>query len=312
MYDNYSSDAELDTKVLTGSSEYDVVFPSDRSMTPLIKKEKLAPLDKAKLPNIKHMDPKFMDARFDRGNKYSVPYFWGTAAVGIRTDHVTEPVKGFEVLFDPKYKGRITMLDDPENVVAIVMLHLGRPMNSTDDADLAKVKELLKKQRPLVQAYTSDGYKEKLISDEAWVVLGWTGDILQARKDQKKIKAIIPESGSMIWADSMAIPSNALNPELAHAFINFLMEPAIAAKNANFVQYPTPNKAAYEMVDAALKQDPAIYPPAAVLDRCQWLLDRGPAISQNRGALAGGEVTPEGSWTGGRSRPVGPAPGPDR
>jgi spermidine/putrescine transport system substrate-binding protein len=266
--------------MLTGGGGYDVVFPSDRSMPPLVNKGKLAPLDKQLLPNLKHIEPKFLDARFDRGNRFSVPYFWGTVAVGIRTDHVTGPVQGFEVLFDPRYKGRITMLDDPENVVAIVLLYLGLPMNSTEDAHLAKVKEVLTRQRPLVQAYTSDTFKEKLISGEAWVVLGWSGDILQASKEQDKVRAIVPATGTMIWADSMAIPIDARNPRLAHDFINYLLEPEIAARNANFVQYATPNAAARKLVNKTLLADPTVYPPPQVLERCQWLLDRGPDIAK--------------------------------
>ncbi len=280
QYDNFASDAELETKMLAGGSEYDVIFPSDRSMTPLVKKGLLAPLDKSLLPGMKHLDPKFLDARFDRGNRYSVPYFWGTVAVGVQSDKVDKDAKDFKVLFDPKYSGHITMLDDPENVVAIVLLSLNLPMNSTKDEDLAKVKAVLKAQRPLVQAYTSDAFKDKLISGDAWVALGWSGDILQAREKRASVRVIVPSSGSMIWADSMAIPVGAKQPKLAHAFIDFLLGPEVAARNANFVRYPTPNAAARAKVDPALRSDPAVYPPADVLDRCQWLEDRGADISK--------------------------------
>lgn len=279
-YTNYSSDSDLEGKLLTGGGPYDVVFPSDRSMTLLVKKNLLAELDRQQLPNWKNLDPKFLGRRFDPKNRVSVPYFWGTVAIGIRTDHVKEPVQGFEVLFDERYKGRITMLDDPEHVVAIALLHLGLPMNSTEPADLAKAKALLQKQAPLVQAYTSDGFKEKLIKDEAWVVMGWSGDILQARDEEKNVKAIVPASGTLIWVDSMAIPKNAANPRLAHEFINFLLDAQISGRNANFVKYASPNQAARAHIDAKFLNDPVIYPPAKVLERCQWLEDRGPAFAR--------------------------------
>jgi spermidine/putrescine-binding protein len=280
QYDNYSSESELETKLLAGGGGYDVIFPSDRSMAPLIQKGLLADLDKSLLPNLNHIGAKFMGAPYDPENRYSVPYFWGTVAVGIRTDHVTDPVKGFEVLFDEKYKGRITMLDDAENVIATVMLHLGHPMNSTEEAHLAEVKDVLLKQRPLVQAYTSDAFKEKLIKGEAWVVLGWSGDILQARGENENITAVVPETGTMIWVDAIAIPKDAKNDRLAHEFINFLLDPAIAARNAKVVQYATPNVAAREKLDPEMLADPAIYPPQEVLDRCQWLQDRGAEITK--------------------------------
>lgn len=280
QYDNYSSESELEAKLLTGGGGYDVVFPSDKSMVALVSKNLLAEIDREKLPNFKNLDPKFLGGPYDKENKFSVPYFWGTVAIGIRTDHVKDDVKGFEVLFDEKYKGRITMLDDGENVIATVLLHLGHPMNSTDDAHLAEAKELLLKQKPLVQAYTSDAYKEKLISGEAWVALGWSGDILQAADENENVKAIIPETGTMIWVDSMAIPADSGNSPLAHEFINFLLDAKIAAKNAEYVQYPTPNAAAKKLIDPETLNNPSIYPPEEVIDRCEWLLDRGAEIEK--------------------------------
>jgi spermidine/putrescine transport system substrate-binding protein len=280
QYDNYSSESELENKLSSDGGGYDVIFPSDKSMVALVSKKRLGEIDKEQLSNFKHLDKKFLDAPFDQGNKYSVPYFWGTVAVGINTEHVTKPVKGFEALFDEEYKGRITMLDDAENVVATVMLHLGHPMNSIDDAHLAEVKELLLKQKPLVQAYTSDIYKEKLISGEAWVSLGWSGDILQAAAENENIVAIVPETGTMIWVDSMAIPADSGNVPLAHEFINFLLDPKNAAKNAEYVEYATPNTAALALLDPEARDNPSIYPSEEVIDRCQWLQDRGEAIEK--------------------------------
>ncbi|MEX2026113.1 MAG: spermidine/putrescine ABC transporter substrate-binding protein, partial [Pirellulaceae bacterium] len=280
QYDNFSSESELDTKLLTGGGGYDVVFPSDHSMVVMVEKDLLADLDKSQLPNLAHIDPQFLDPPYDPGCRRGAPYFWGTLAIGIRTDHVKQPVEGFEVLFDERYAGRITMLDDAENVVGAMMMHLGHSINSVDDRELAEVKRLLERQRPLVQAYTSDAYKEKLIKGEAWVVLGWSGDIVQAASESEHVRAIVPQRGTMLWVDSMAIPKAARNKRLAHAFINFLLEPEIAARNAKFVSFPSPNLAAREMLDAEILADPAIYPPEPVLRRCQRLHDRGPAIAK--------------------------------
>ena len=209
-----------------------------------------------------------------------VPYFCGTLAVGVRTDRVKETPKGFEALFDERYRGHITLLDDAEDVVAATLLHLGLPMNSTEDADLAKVEEVLLKQRPLVQSFTSDDYKERLIQGNTWVALGWSGDLLQAKKLEKRIAVVVPENGTMIWVDSMAVCKTAKNPRLAHEFINFLLEPDIGARNANFLHYATPNATARSKIDAEIAKDPAVYPPQTLLDKCQWLKDRGTAIAK--------------------------------
>lgn len=278
QYDNYSTESELETKLLTGGVGYDVVFPSDHGMILLTRKDMLLPLDKSKLPNLANLDPLLLDPPYDPGNRFSVPYFWGTLAVGVRTDKIQEPVEGFAVLFDERYKGRITMLDDAENVVAGVMLHLGHPLNSTDAAHLREVKQALALQKPLVQSYTSDAYKEKLIKGEAWAVLGWSGDILQAARENPHVKAIVPSSGTMVWTDNMVIPQGARNVALAHAFINFLLEAEIAAGNANHVRYASPNAAARPFLSAELLENPAVYPPPEVLEKCDRLRDRGAEI----------------------------------
>ena len=280
VYDNYASDAELETKLITGGGAYDVIFPSDRTMAAFVAKDLLAEIDKTRLSNLTHIDAKFLTPPFDPKNRFSVPYFWGTLAVGIRGDHVTDSIKGFEPLFDERYRGKITMLDDAENVVAAMLMHLGLPLNSTEDADLGMVKELLVKQRPLVGAYTSDSYKEKLISGEAWVSLGWSGDLRQATDENRQVRTVVPESGTLIWLDNMAIPLGAKNLSLAHDFMNFLLDPAVAARNAAHVHFATPNRTALAQLPAELRADPAIYPPPEVLARCEWLEHRGAAVAK--------------------------------
>lgn len=280
VYDNYSSDSELETRLLTGGGDYDLVVPSDRSMPALLGKGALRPIDKTLLPNWKHIDAKFLAPPFDPENRFSVPYFWGTVAVGVRGDHVADPPASFEPLFDERNSGRITMLDDAEHSVAVALMHLGRPMNSVAEDDLATVQKLLEEQRPLVQAYTSDSYKEKLISGAAWASLGWSGDLRQAAEEEPQVRVIIPQKGTTIWLDSLALCQGAKNVELAHRFINFLLDPEVAARNAQFVHYATPNREALALLPSEVRDDSAVYPPAEVLDRCGWLEDRGQAIAK--------------------------------
>jgi spermidine/putrescine transport system substrate-binding protein len=286
IYDNYSSDSELETRLATGAGSYDVAFPSDRAMIALVAKELLAPLDRWRLANFRHLDPKFLALSFDSQNHVSVPYFWGTLAVGVRTDRVRQAGMGLESLFDPQNRGRITMLDDMENVVAAVLGHLGLPLNSVEPDHLQQVKRVLLEQRPLVQAYTSDSYRERLIAGEAWAALGWSGDLLQADQELKKgrgearVHVIVPSGGTMLWLDSMVIPKAATNVELAHAFIDHLLDPQVAATNALKVNYASPNAAARNLLPAAMLANTSIYPPTAVLERCTWLQNRGSDIER--------------------------------
>jgi len=290
VYDNYSSDSELESRLATGAGGYDVAFPSDRAMAALIAKQALQPLDHLQLKNQRYLDRKFVRAPFDRENRFSLPYFWGTLAVGVRTDHIDGDVHGLEVLFDERHRGRVTLLDDMENVVAAVLAYLGLPLNSVDPIHLEKAKQLLIQQRPLVQAYTSDSYRERLISGEAWAALGWSGDLLQADNVLKetgrpggRVRVIIPREGTMLWLDSMVIPKAATNVELAHRFIDYLLDPNIAVRNALLVNYGTPNTAARELLPAATLADESIYPPPEVLARCGWLENRGAEIEKIEG-----------------------------
>jgi spermidine/putrescine-binding protein len=256
-------------------------------MAALVAKDLLADLDRARLTNYRHLDPKFLAPPFDALNRFSVPYFWGTLAVGIRTDFVERSAQGLEVLFDPRYRGRITMLDDMENVIAAVLGHLGFPLNSVDPKHLAAAQRLLIQQKPLVQAYTSDSYRERLIAGEAWVALGWSGDLLQAGseleksgRNQARVRVIIPPGGTMIWIDSMVIPKAAKNIELAHAFIDHLLDPTIAALNAQKVNYATANATARSLLPSAMLADESIYLPLELLERCTWLKNRGSDIEK--------------------------------
>lgn len=286
VYDNYSSDSELETRLATGAGSYDVVFPSDRALTALMAKGLLQPIDRSQLPNFHHLDPKFLGRPFDAENRFSVPYFLGTLAVGIRTDFITDKVTGLEPLFDGRNRGRITMLDDMENVIAAALCHLKLPLNSVEQVHLDLAQGLLVDQKPLVQAYTSDSYRERLISAEAWAALGWSGDLLQAGTEllesgsSARVAVIVPPQGTMLWMDSMVIPSRAQRADLAHAFINFLLDPRVAALNAQKVNYATPNAAARALLPAAILANTSIYLPADLVDRCTWLEDRGELIER--------------------------------
>jgi spermidine/putrescine transport system substrate-binding protein len=286
VYDNFSSDSELEARLATGGGAYDVVFPSDRAMHSLLAKGLLQPLDHGQLANAPNLNPEFRGMPFDKGNRFSLPYFWGTVAMGLRRgpQFVAAPATGLEPLFDRRYRGRITMLDDLENVVASVLMYLGRPLNSVAAADLQAAKQLLMQQKPLVQAYTSDSYRERLIAGDAWVSLGWSGDLLQAARiaaeQGDQIDVVVPQTGTLLWLDSLAIPRRATNIRLAHEFLDYLLDAGVAARNAEYVRYATPNLAAFGRLPADLAADVRIYPPAAMLKRCDWLIDRGADIAK--------------------------------
>jgi len=294
VYDNYSSDSELETRLATGAGDYDVVFPSDRAMVALLAKGLLQPLERTRLTNFGNLDADFLGLSFDESNKFSVPYFWGTLAVGVRSDLCPVQARGLEVLFDERLRRRITMLDDMENVVAAALSQLGHPLNSVEPAHLQAAERLLLSQKPLVQAYTSDSYRERLISGDAWAALGWSGDLLQADGElermggtvgdrattARRVQVIVPPTGTMLWIDSMVIPRRAQQVELAHAFINHLLDARVGAMNAEKVNYATPNRATRALLPSSMLADERIYPPADVVQRSRWLKNRGAEIEK--------------------------------
>ncbi|PIE33012.1 ABC transporter substrate-binding protein [candidate division KSB3 bacterium] len=252
-YDVYDSNESLLAKLQAGASGFDVIFPSDYMVNIMIQLDLLEPLDKTQIPNIANLDPALLDQPFDPGNKYSLPYTWGTAGIGYRADKVTEPVESWSVMFDPKYEGRIVMLDDVRETLGAALKYLGFSFNSTNPEELAKAKELLIQQKSIIKAYVSAQGEQMLLSSDAWLVHNWIGDIYRVAAEDPNIKYVIPKEGSSKFIDTCAIPKTAQNKEFAHQFINFLLEAEVDARIHNRIQYLTANKAAMPLLDEALR-----------------------------------------------------------
>jgi len=252
-YDVYDSNESLLAKLQAGASGFDVVFPSDYMIKIMIQLDLLEPLDTSKIPNIANLDPGLLDQAFDPGNRYSLPYTWGTAGIGYRADKVIGPVESWAIMFDPKYTGRIVMLDDVRETLGAALKYLGYPLNSTNPAELAQAKELLIHQKSIIKAYASAQAEQMLLSGDAWLVHNWSGDIYRVAAENSAIKYVIPKEGSSKFIDNCAIPKTAQNKELAHQFINFLLNAEVDARIHNQIQYLTANKAALPLLDEALR-----------------------------------------------------------
>lgn len=278
-YDNFSNNEELLAKIQAGASGYDVIFPSDYMVRIMIKQGLLAPLDRERLTNLGNLDPRFINPEYDPGLKHCVPYHWGTAGIAVNTKYVKDPVHSWKVLWDPKYRGKISMLDDPRAGMNPAFGVLGLPLNSGSPADIAAARDKMIEQKPLVKVYTSDIYPELLRSEEVWLAQGFTGDVYQVAKDKKEIQYVIPDEGTEFAVDSMCIPLRAKNPELAHTFIDYVLRADVAASIANDIHYPSPNRAATKLINPEILNDPGIYPPPEVMARLHVQPDIGDANS---------------------------------
>ncbi|GAK53894.1 extracellular solute-binding protein, family 1 [Candidatus Moduliflexus flocculans] len=273
-YDVYDSNETLLAKLQAGATGFDVIFPSDYMVEIMIKLGLLEPLDKSKISNCATLDPAFLNQPFDPGNQYSLPFAFGTVGIGYRSDKITKPVDSWKVLFDPQYEGRIVMLDDVRETLGVALKLVGGSINTKNPDELEKAKEMILKQKPLVKAYLAGQAEQLLLSGDAWLVHNWSGDIYRAAAENPAIAYVIPEEGSTKFLDNFAIPVSAQNKELAHQFINFLLQPEVDARIHNKVYFLSTNKAAFPLLDPALRATLETLSPE-LLGKLEFVQDLG-------------------------------------
>jgi putrescine transport system substrate-binding protein len=286
-YDVFDTNEVLETKLLTGKSGYDVVVPSAYFLERQIQAGVFRKLDKAKLPNLGYLDAGLQSsiASHDPRNEHGVIYMWGTTGIGFDADKIRAimpdaPTDSWSLVLDPaivsKFKDcGVSFLDDPTDMVGTVLLWLGKQPNSESAADLKLAEEALLRIRPYIRTIHSSQYIEDLANGEVCIAVGYSGDVLQARDraaeagQEIDIRYVIPREGALMWFDTLAIPADAGHPDNAHAFINYLLRPEVAAANSNYVNYATANTAALAQVNEALRNDTGIYPTPEVKERLQ-------------------------------------------
>jgi spermidine/putrescine transport system substrate-binding protein len=272
VYDEFEQNEEMFPKVEAGAVRYDVVCPSDYMIQKMIDEGLLAELNYDNIPNIKNIDPVYLKSaeEFDPGNKYSVPYCWGTLGILYNKTMVDEPIDSWGAIFDEKYSGDILMIDSVRDAFGIALTYLGYDLNSTSVTELEEAKALLKAQYPLVQAYVVDQVRDKMIGGEAALGVIYSGEAIYTKRENSDLEYVVPKEGSNVWIDAWVIPKNCRNKENAEAFINYMCDPEIALKNFEYITYSTPNKAAREMItDPDIKDSPVAFPDESVLNRCK-------------------------------------------
>ena len=293
VYDTYDSMETMEAKLSAPQSGYDIVVPTDRNMQRLIEAGIVQKLDKSKLPNEVHQWKLISDrlATYDPGNAYAENYMWGTTGIGYNVDKIEAalpgaPVDSWAMIFDPdvisKFKDcGVHLLDSPDDIFPPALNYLGLDPNSKDEDDLTKAADLVKTITPYVQKFHSSEYVNALANGDICLAVGYSGDVLQARDRAAEadngvaVEYAIPKEGALMWFDSMVIVIDAPHPEEAHAFIDYMMRPEVAAANSNFVYYANGSKDAQPLLDAEVIDDPAIYPWTLLT------LARGPADMDN-------------------------------
>ena len=285
VYDTYDNNEIVETKLLAGRSGYDLVVPSGPFLQRLITAGVFRKLDKSKLPNLQHMWPEVVQRMqvFDPGNQHAVNYMWGTTGIGLNVKRVQErlgqtALNTWDIVMRPELIGKLRdcgvhMLDAPEDIFPGVLNYLGLNPDSKRNEDLTRAGDALFRIRGNIQKFHSSEYINALANGDICMAVGYSGDVLQARRRAEEAKNgieiayVIPREGALMWFDSFAIPADAANVNEAHEFINFMMRPEVAAANTNFVSYASGNLAARKLVNREILENPGVYPDEATFKR---------------------------------------------
>jgi len=285
-YDTFDSNDMLETKLLAGKSGYDLVVPTAYFLERQIKAGLFRKLDRSKLPNLVNAWPEITNrlAVYDPGNQYAINYMWGTTGIGYNAKKAREilgadrKVDSWDLVFKPeniaKFKDcGVDMLDSSDDVVTAALHYLNLNPNTKEQAELQKAADLLTTIRPSVRKFHSSEYLNALASGEICLVLGWSGDIKQAQKRAAEAKNgveigyAIPKEGAQMWFDNLAIPTDASHAAEAHALVDYLQRPQIAARNSNVLGYANGNLASQAFIDKAVLDDPTVYPDEATMKK---------------------------------------------
>ncbi|MDY0322654.1 MAG: ABC transporter substrate-binding protein [Candidatus Carbobacillus sp.] len=276
IYQTFDSNEAMLAKIAQGGTPYDVAVPSEYAVSRMIAEDLLIPLDMKAIPNLKHIDPRFLNQSFDPHNRYSVPYFWGTVGIVYNKDVLGEgAITRWEDLWDASYRNSILLVDGAREIMGMALNSLGYSLNDTEVEHLLEAKAKLDELTPNVRAIVGDEIKFLLETDEATIGVVWSGDAAEIMSENEAFDYVIPEEGTNLWFDNFVIPKTARNVAGAHAFINFMLDAENAAMNAEYVGYATPNLAAHTYLPEYVTNDRRFYPDEVTQAKLEVYRDLG-------------------------------------
>ena len=284
--DYYSDNEEMLAKLEAGAVGYDLIVPTGNAVESLIRRKALRQLDKTQLPRLSNLNPNYLNTWFDPGNRYSVPYAYTVTLIGYNTEKLRErnlPTNTWALIFEPKYleklKGRVSVMNSARELMAAAMIYLGYPVHDTDPAKWDEAKRLILRAKPYWATFSNSTYIKDLAIGNIWVAQGYSNDMFRARADARaaerpfEINFSIPKEGAVLALDSFVIHRSGGRPDLAHAFINFMLDGDNAADVSNLIGAGNPNAAAMPLIRREITDSPAIFPTAADTKKLQMLRD---------------------------------------
>ncbi|MCM3244093.1 ABC transporter substrate-binding protein [Cytobacillus oceanisediminis] len=270
IYETFDSNEAMMTKIEQGGTAYDIAVPSEYAIEKMNEEDLLLPVDHSKIPNLKYIDQRFMNLPFDPGNEYSIPYFWGTVGILYNTDILGDKkITSWNDLWDPELKNQILLIDGAREVMGMGLNSLHYSLNDKNRDHLVEAKQMLDSLTPNIKAIVGDEIRMLMENDEAGIGVVWSGTAQELMWEKDNLEYVLPEEGSNLWFDNMVIPKTAKNPEAAHQFMNFILDPENAAQNTEYVGYSTPNKEALKYMDEETISDERFYPDEEMTARLE-------------------------------------------
>lgn len=267
VYETFDSNDAMEAKLKQGGTRYDIVFPSESSITKLVNQNLLQKLDHSKIKGLENISPFLLNSPVDKGNQYTVPYFWGTVGIMVNTKYIDpESIQTWNDLWKEDFKNKVLVLDGNREALGMALQSLGYSLNSKNENELHAAEVKLKELKPNVRAVLNEEIKTMMKLEEAPIGMGYSGDAAAVAEENPNVQYILPKDGSAVWTDNFAIAHTAVNIDGAYAFINFMLRPENAARNAEYVGYSTPNEKAKELMDPEVTSDETYYPSEEIIN----------------------------------------------
>lgn len=269
QYETFDSNEAMYTKIQQGGTVYDIAVPSDYMIDKMKQENLLVKLDKSKLVGLDNISPEFLHKSFDPDNDYSVPYFWGTVGIVYNTSLIDSELEHWDDLWKEEYRNSIMLVDGAREVMGFGLNSLGYSLNSTDLDQLTEAEAKLKLLTPNIKAIVGDEMKGYMIQGDAAIGVTFSGEASEMLDANEDLVYVVPSEGSNLWFDNLVIPTTVKHEEEAYAFINFMLRPEVAAQNAEYVGYATPNQGAKDLLPEEITSDEAFYPDQETVEHLE-------------------------------------------
>ncbi|WP_125580551.1 ABC transporter substrate-binding protein [Levilactobacillus cerevisiae] len=276
--ETFDSNEAMYTKINQGGTHYDLAVPSEYMVAKMKRAHLLKPLDKRRLTGWQNFDSQFLNQSFDRGNRYSMPYFWGTLGIVYNDKFVkASQVQHWQDLWSPQFRDKIMLIDSARDIMGMSLVTLNKSMNTTNPATLLAAERKLNQLAPNVKAIVADEIKMYMTQNEAPLAVDWSGEAAEMLANNPHLHYVVPSEGSNLWIDNLVIPKTAQHTDAIYAFLNFMSRPENAAQNAEYIGYATPNRQAKALLPKAIRNDRQFYPTQTTIKHLQVYQDLSPA-----------------------------------